>query len=202
MNRTGNRTRSISITSWQTNLIATRSNQPRAPQQVQAGVTVIELMVVVALMGVLFFSVPSFINFLEQQRITATVNSFVLAINYARTEAASRRAIVSVRAANTSNNANVWGEGGWCVVVGQPANCDDALRNFEAPPNGVTLDGEGVLDDVVMLSYDSRGILTPTLAAAANVDLCSSDGTFGRRVAVSAIGRISVTEETAADLGC
>ncbi len=71
--------------------------QPR-PGHLQQGLTLVELLVVLGLLAAMTFAIPGFLGFLEQQRLTADANEFMLAVAYARSEAVRRGDIVSVQA--------------------------------------------------------------------------------------------------------
>ncbi len=100
----------------------------------QRGITIIEIMVTLAIAAVLIgLAVPAFNGFVAQRALTAQVNDFLVAVQYARSEAGRRGTYVSVQALNAANAANEWGPG-WCVVVGNaPVACPNdgtQLRDF------------------------------------------------------------------------
>lgn len=175
----------------------------RAPRQ--SGITIIEMMVTLAIAAVLIgLALPAFNAFVAQRTLTAQVNDFLVAVQYARSEAGRRGTVVSVLATDATDGANEWGPG-WCVVVGNPApvNCpNDAtnLRTYRAL--GVnTLNATGALDALTTLSFSARGTLLPP-AAAGGLNLCNPDEDVGRQIALSAIGRISSRTPTVAQLDC
>jgi type IV fimbrial biogenesis protein FimT len=175
----------------------------RAPRQ--SGITIIEMMVTLAIAAVLIgLALPAFNAFVAQRTLTAQVNDFLVAVQYARSEAGRRGTVVSVLATDATDGANEWGAG-WCVVVGNPApvNCpNDAtnLRTYRAL--GVnTLNATGALDALTTLSFSARGTLLPPAAAGA-LNLCNPDEDVGRQIALSAIGRISSRTPTVAQLDC
>ncbi len=156
-----------------------------------AGFTVVELLVTLAIAGVLMaLAAPAFNGFIAQRTMTGQVNDFVLAVNLARSEAARRGGPVSVQALDASDDANEWGPG-WCVVPGSAGDCTGALRSFGAL-GASTLNGDGGLDTVGTLTFNSRGLLT--LGAAGTVTLCNANSQPGRQATVSAIGRMSTQE--------
>ena len=106
------------------------------------GFTLVELLVTLAVAAVLAgFALPAMNNFLDQRTATARVNDFVLAVNYARSEAARLGGAVSIQALDASDGDNVWGPG-YCVTAGNPGDCDAPLRSFGAL-NGFTLNASG-----------------------------------------------------------
>ena len=158
------------------------------------GFTVVELMVTLAVAAILFgFALPAFNELMSQRAMTARVNEFVLAVNYARSEAAKLGGVVSIQSMDDSDNGNEWGTG-YCVVVGNPGNCDaPVLQVFDAADDA-TLNGSGAFDSVGTLSFNSRGMLIGGVAG--EIQLCSTDAGEdpGRSVFVNAIGRASIAE--------
>lgn len=169
-----------------------RSNRQRKQQ----GLTLIELMVSLAVAAVLIgFALPAFNDFTAQRTLTARVNNLVLAVNYARSEAARIGSVVSVQAMDASDSDNEWGPG-FCVVVGNPGSCaNDVLRHFE-PINDVTFDGIDDFDGVAALSFNSRGMMTNGVAGS--LQLCSTAATVdpGREIDINLVGRTATENLT------
>ena len=106
-------------------------NARRAPQRVHAsrtqGVTLIELIVVVAILGVLLASaVPSFVKFMSNHRASTAVNDLLHGIALARSEALKRTQRVYI-----APIAGRW-RNGWAVFVDRNDN-----RAFDALTAGV-----------------------------------------------------------------
>ncbi len=164
----------------------------RPPRQV--GLTLVELMVAMSIAAILLgIALPAFNDFTAQRTLTTRANSLVLAVNYARSEAARLGGVVSVQSNDDSDSGNEWGTG-FCVIAGNPGDCSGTtLREFE-PLRDATLDGAGDFDGVGALSFNSRGMMTNGVAGS--IQLCSSQSTVdpGRRVSVSLIGRVTVEE--------
>ena len=158
------------------------------------GFTVVELMVTLAIAAVLMgYALPAFNGFVAQRTVSAKVNDFVIAINYARSEAAKLGGTVSVQTVDESDGDNEWGPG-YCVVVGNPGNCDGVvLRRFSASAN-MTLDATDGFDNLGTLSFNSRGLLTP--GAIGTLQLCSDDvdNDPGRLIGISLIGRTTTSD--------
>lgn len=161
---------------------------------INTGFTVVELMVSMAIAAILFgYAIPAFNDFTAQRTMTTRVNEFVLAVNFARSEAAKLGGLVSVQAVDASDSDDEWGPG-YCVVVGNPGDCDaPVLRNFAAL-NGLTLDATAGLNDEDTLSFNSRGLMT--LGAGGSVSLCTVDDTEdpGRSIGLNIIGRTTTAE--------
>ena len=106
------------------------------------GFTLIELLVVVVVVGVGFaLAVPSFQGMVARNRLATNSNELMLAINLARSEASKRAGqIVSLQALNAVNG-NEFG-GGYCVVLGDPGNCNNpVIRTFSALSGDTSLAG-------------------------------------------------------------
>ncbi|NOX51846.1 MAG: prepilin-type N-terminal cleavage/methylation domain-containing protein [Gammaproteobacteria bacterium] len=162
------------------------------------GFSLVELMVALSIASImLLYALPAFNDFTQQRRMTTNVNLMVSAINYARNEAVTQGAVVSVQARDASAAANEWGPG-FCVTLGDPGNCDAPLATF-TPEIGMTLDGLDGLHNQDTWSFNSTGRLVNgvTLSAAnGRVELCGADADDdpGRVMRISATGRASVGE--------
>ena len=158
------------------------------------GFTVVELMVTLAIAAVLIgMALPALNGFVTQRTISARVNDFVIAVNYARSEAAKMGSTVSVQAVDESDGDNEWGPG-YCVVVGNPGNCDGAVLRRFSPSTNMTFDATGAFDNIGTLSFNSRGLLT--LGGSGTLQLCSDDVNEnpGRVIGISLIGRTTSSE--------
>ena len=157
-----------------------------------AGFTIVEIMVTLAVAAVLLgLALPAYNGFTAQRRLTSEVNDFLVAVQYARSEATKQGTTVSVQSLDDTDGANEWGKAGYCVVVGNPGNCDNALRTFD-PTGSNTLNGQGALDGLGTLSFNSRGLLIG--AGAGTLDLCDPNEKKGRRVTLTLVGHVSSEE--------
>ncbi len=85
--------------------------------QRQTGFTIVELLITLFVASILLaIAVPSYQTLIRNNRLTSQINTFVTSLQYARTEAIRRNAMVSIGAQNAANNANEWGPG-WRVWV-------------------------------------------------------------------------------------
>lgn len=135
---------------------------------------------------ILALAAPSFRDFIANNRLTTTTNSFITAISFARSEAVKRTNNVRVVAVSPSS-ANEWG-GGWQVVD----NGGNVLRVFQSDASVVTMDDT---NDVTTLTFDSRGFLA-NLAGGTSISICDNrDGETGRRITISATGRPQLNRE-------
>jgi hypothetical protein len=99
---------------------------------------------------------------------------------------------VTIQLQDAGDNDNEWGPG-YCVVVGDPGDCDDALRVFSVSDE-VTLNAVGLLNGRDSISFDSRGL--SSLNGTSTLELCSTDENTdpGRIVEINNIGRTSARE--------
>lgn len=153
----------------------------------QSGFTIIELMVTLVVAAIILaLAVPSFGDFIANNRLTTTTNNFVTAISFARSEAVKRSNVVRVVAISPTS-ANEWG-GGWQVVD----NGGNVLRVFQSDPSVITMDDAG---DITTLTFDSRGFLA-SLAGGTSISICDNrDGETGRQLTISATGRPQLNRE-------
>lgn len=153
----------------------------------QSGFTIIELMMTLVVAAIILaLAAPSFRDFIANNRLTTTTNSFITAISFARSEAVKRTNNVRVVAVSPSS-ANEWG-GGWQVVD----NGGNVLRVFQSDASVVTMDDT---NDITTLTFDSRGFLA-SLAAGTSISICDNrDGETGRRITISATGRPQLNRE-------
>ena len=159
-----------------------------------SGFTLIELMVTLAIAAILLgYALPSFNGFVDQRNMTSRINDFVLAVNYARSEAIKTGGLVSIQAINAGDAGNEWGPG-YCVVVGDPGDCNGApLRTFAAI-GGSTINGVNGFNNFDTFSFNSRGLLSA--AVSGELQLCNTDVDIdpGRTLFVNMTGRASVSE--------
>lgn len=140
-----------------------------------SGFTIIELMIVIALVGVIAaFAIPQFGRVIDNNRIVSTTNSAVGLLNFARSEAVRRGASVGVTAAGNSMTAFL-------------ASDNSQIRQIEPAQGDLTISATTV-------TFRATGLT----AGLANVtfNVCSGQGT-GRQVTVSPGGTI-----VSADFAC
>jgi type IV fimbrial biogenesis protein FimT len=158
------------------------------------GFTLIELMVTLAVAAVLMgLAAPAFNDLVRQRAMISRINDLVLAVSYARSEAVRRGAVISVQAQDADDADNEWGAG-YCVVEGDPGDCDAPVLRTFAPADGATLNGTAGLDGLATISFSGRGL--PTIAAAGAIELCSTDEEIdpGRVMNLTRTGRADANE--------
>ena len=156
-----------------------------------SGFTMIELMVAQVIAAIMMaYAIPAVNDFTAQRRMTASVNSLVSAINYARNEATRLGGVVTLQTIDASDADNEWAPG-FCVNAGNPGNCDAPLRTF-------TMDGDvtadAVLNDQTILIFNSRGMMQA--GQPETVQICGADANDdpGRVVNINAVGRASILD--------
>ena len=116
------------------------------------GFTLPELMIVVAILSVLIAAgVPSFAEFIRNQRVKTASFDLFASLVVARSEAITRRTTVTLTPASTANWAN-----GWTITYVDPTSGSTVtLRDQQAMPN-LTITGP------TSVVYRSSGRLTGT----------------------------------------
>ena len=164
----------------------------------------VEMLFVIVIIGIgMSIAVPSFQGMLERNRLATQANDLTMAINLARSEASRIGNIVSLQAA-VGEAGDEFG-GGYCIVVNNPGNCNNAvIRRFPALLGAATLAG---VDDApnsgdwdsprTSIQFNGRGGLSGTSNQVRYIDLCL-DGQLGRRIQLALIGRPKVWKEAEA----
>lgn len=161
------------------------------------GVTLIELMVAVAVLGILItFGVPQMAQIINDVRASNAANEFVSAVNLARTEAVKRSRLVTIcSGASCTGDAGDWGNG-WIVFV----------ESSSSAGVGSYVDGEEVLSRQQALSpktymssatagsmtFNGTGEPVGMSNFAVNINY---DGKHERQICMSRAGRIRVIKD-------
>ena len=166
----------------------------------QVGFTLIEILMVVALIGVMLLAgMPSLVTFINKTRVSGNANALLGDISYARSEAATRQAQVAICVSNDQASCTAgqtWDTG---RIIFVDANADGALNAGETvlrvsqamSGTAVTVTGFGSIN---ILRFRPFGGLSP--ATAGSFKLCPGSGTEGRQVQVAATGRPLITKIT------
>ncbi len=166
----------------------------------QTGFTLIELMVTIAVLGILLsIGIPSYQNMVLNSRITAQANQVITALNYARSEAVKRAAPATV--CSTNGGAACAGSTNWSTgwLVFADANENGAvdggeaiLRVWPALNTGNTLNKTGIHTRVTFAATGfSAGFMT-------TFNLCDTNGVSGSRtITINATGRSYVKKGNA-----
>ncbi len=174
----------------------------------QSGFTVLELMIVIALLAILtVFAIPSFVAAIQNNRVTTQTNDFITALQLARSEAVKRGVPVSVCASNVieaeedGNDPTCdddWSEG-WMVVVDGPASAGtnsvtltERIRAWRPASDDVDVTDTPSTD---FLRFLPRGDVDAAsgFALPLQVDVEHDDctGNNARRIEVSRSGTVS-----------
>lgn len=156
----------------------------------QIGFTLIELMITLAVLGVLLsIGVPSFQTMLLNNRIAAQANQVITAVNYARSEAVKRG--VATRLCATTDGSSCSGSKnwstGWLVYAdtngnGQPDN-PEVLRVWPALGGNNTLNAESA----AQIAFAGTGFAT---SGANRLWLCDKRKVpESRSVVINVMGR-------------
>ncbi|MCL6416187.1 GspH/FimT family pseudopilin [Aestuariirhabdus sp. Z084] len=170
----------------------------------QRGFNLVEVMVTITVLAILVtLAAPSYTTFIADQQIKATSKEIVRNIQYARSEAVSRNAVITM--GRTPGSANKAWEGGWQIYVDATptgnsafaAATDTMLRTVVRQAEGVTLSADNNANNWVSFRRDGRLLET---AGINNVvfAVCDGRGTdSGRAITINSIGRAQITDNPA-----
>ena len=189
----------------------------RAPRAAQGGFTLIELMVTIAIAGiVLSLAVPSMTTMIKNNRLQSAASSFVGDLQFARSEAIKRGQNVTVCPSadgSTCLGANTWHKG-WMVfsdlgTVGTFDATKDVSLRVRAPLiNGDTaVGGTGVAGTTApannWISFNREGFASGGGAGTEMVKFNAADAAVKskRCVSVDLTGRLTTVIDGVASMG-
>lgn len=143
----------------------------------QRGFTLTEIMMVIAILGILTaFALPSFRQYVANQRIKSASFDLVSTLSLARSEAVKRNATVDITPASGG-----W-TNGWTISTGTTT-----LRKYSSY-NGVSLTDSA---SVTKLSYGVDGRVSGTTTNFSIVPVSSISGVTSRCIKVNLSGKAS-----------
>jgi type IV fimbrial biogenesis protein FimT len=177
------------------------------------GFSILELMVAISVLAVLLATgVPSFVQIIRNNRITAQSNELVSALNVARSESIKRGIPVSVCSSAdgaTCAGSATWGTG-WIVFTDglgaagavNPAvpveTGDEILQVWPAVQGGLQLNSVAGTAPVSVarnfVQYSSTGMPSPIAATNFSLFKSGAPASSARCITVSTAGRISTAQ--------
>lgn len=167
--------------------IITTDQKMFRPTHAQHGFTLVEILVTVSIASIISTAAaPSLSSMIRSNQLTSQVNSFVSAMNMARSESVKRGENVRVVAINSATTSDEWGPG-WNVVDDTGTN----IKFFASLGSSATLDSTA---NVATFVYQSNG----RVDVIDILNLCDSNlsGETGRQINVTATGRVATSEIT------
>lgn len=147
------------------------------------GFSLVELMVTLSVVAILaIVGLPGMIDFIKNERLTTQINSLLVDLQHARSEALTRHEQVTVCASKdgATCSGGDW-EDGWIVMI---TATSEVLRIRDE------LEGDNTLSSSsgATITYDQRGF-APNVNATFSV--CDDRGaSYGKSISVSNTGRI------------
>ena len=171
----------------------------------QNGFTLVELLITIVVVSVLLATaIPSFMQFIKNNRVTGQANSFVVSTQMARNEAVKRGAGTTLCAANADlddcSDSTDWSSG-WIAfsdlnrngeidtATGTCLETEDCLIQAVAGPSRSTLTASASSISFLPTGRLSDGAVTLTLEA----DDC--DKKQKRNIIITAQGHTNITEQ-------
>jgi type IV fimbrial biogenesis protein FimT len=158
----------------------------------QRGFTLVDALVTTGVVGVLAgFALPAFSNLAQSDRSVSQLNSLVVSLNYARTEAVKRNSSLTV--CPSANGTNCSGEANWSdgwVVVDSNSEGGAPLMRMPALTGNSTLSVSGSTSS---LTFDSTGRVVPMRRTT--MTICDARGAaHAREIEVGATGHLTAAE--------
>jgi type IV fimbrial biogenesis protein FimT len=171
----------------------------------QSGVTLIELMVGLAILGVLtVVALPSFTALIISTRLSGQTNELIGDLSFARSEASTRQAQVAMCMSSDQSSCTTtgtWAQGR-IIFVDSDANgtrdtgsasTEAVLRVSQRLSGGTAMTATN-FGSTTVVRFRPFGGMTPSTPGS--FKLCPSSGNQGRLVSVAATGRPTPTTTT------
>ena len=191
---------------------ASRALKTEVPLHLSHGFTLIELMTTVGIaMILLTIAAPNFSTMISNNTLTAQANDLFANLALARSQAKSRKQMVTVCKSNDADACSTldtvnW-EDGWVMFVDENQNgtrqdAELILRTSEGLTNATTLRADVDFSNYIAFRSDGRSIGSGSSTPPTEGDfrLCDARGAeHARVVAISPIGRAKVPPLPPAD---
>ena len=174
----------------------------------QTGVTLVELMVVLAIAAILLgVAIPGFASLIHSSRLSAATSDLLVSLHLARSEAIKRnaRTVVCISADSTTCASGGGWHQGWLIFHDANNNAvldpgEAIIHARQALPDSIRLTGNSTV--VKYVSYAPTGGTKSVTGAfqAGTLTVCNVADTSGaaRRVVISSTGRPRVARVTLA----
>ena len=147
----------------------------------QFGVSLIELMIVVAIIAVLaVWMGPAWRSAVQRDALATTTNNFIQAVRDTRIEAKERAAGARLIAVG-----GVWSQGWQIVDIN-----NNTIREYPEPHSTMVLIADG---GEVILNFDRSGYRQAVDNTVFTVCDSTDNGEIGREITLSALGQIKIT---------
>jgi len=164
------------------------------------GFTLIELIVTIAIAAILMgIAIPNFTEIIANNRMTASTNELVTALNFARSESVKRGVRVTVcKSANASTcvTNGAWSQG-WIVFTDQNNNAaynsssETLLKVHEASQGQITMSGNTNVDSYISFTGSGQSQLISGAFQAGTITICDNrTGNFGKNLVLIGTGRL------------
>lgn len=169
----------------------------------QQGFTLIEMMAVITIAAILFaVGVPSFDAVIKRNNIESLQMKLASAVSTARSEAASRNAMVSMCASNNATSCSGTWSDGW--ITFEDNNTDGVLDNTEividvyehATAYTISAEDSGGTS-VALMTFSQQGYMQGTTATLFTLCEPDKDVSYAKGLFVSASGLMLKTVDTA-----
>ncbi len=168
-----------------------------------AGVTLLELIVVIAIVGILAaIAVPSYVGVTTTNRIATEVNSFVSDLQFARSEAIKKGQSVTICSSTDGStcSASVNWHTGWIVFSDDVGNGDRAAAEVLSRVRQTFI--VGTVNDTFIASgstkaikFNREGFATLSATTTFTLHNSSNQADKTRCVEVSSVGRVTLRKE-------
>ncbi len=159
-------------------------NKSKKKKICQKGFTLLELLVVVALIGIISsIAFPTFIGFINRQKLTAQANDMIASLNLARSTSIKRRQAITIRSKGAQ-----WSNG-WRIFVDDNDNGirnagEQVLKNYPAYSGGVSITGNNFSS---FITYHPHGRANNL----GNFEFCPPAGVdSSRKIVIAGSGRM------------